>query len=99
MEPVLTLFWNAPWSAVSSRTVGALIEAGATSSFRDRRVSLYDLVCNLGDTHAMQAQREHAADPVTRDCLDDELDDLHTEHYRIRRAFARLLDVPHHHYA
>lgn len=102
---VVTLFWSAPWSALSSRTVGALVEAGATASatasrsLRARSFSLYDLMCNLDDAHAMQAQRERIADPVTLDSLDDELEDLHIEHLLIRRAFTGSLDAPHHHFA
>nr|WP_024126176.1 hypothetical protein [Streptomyces sp. FR1]AHE38794.1 hypothetical protein pFRL3_17c [Streptomyces sp. FR1] len=86
----VTLSWNAPWTALTSRMTGNLIDAGATGCVHSHRpASLYDLMCNLDDTRALRAVRDRATDPVTIAAVDGDLADLEAEHTGIRMALLR----------
>lgn len=90
MMSTVTLFWNAPWTALTSRMTGNLIGAGATGCVNSHRpASLYDLMCNLDDARALRAARARTTDPVTITAVDGDLADLDTEHTSVRLALLR----------
>ncbi|MEV7891585.1 hypothetical protein ACWD3I_25070 [Streptomyces sp. NPDC002817] len=96
---IVTLYWNAPWTALTSRMAGNLIDAGAIGCVNSHRpASLYDLMCNLEDARALRAVRARTTDAVTAAAVDGELADLDTEHTGIRLALLRTFgDSAHDH--
>ncbi|MFJ8676840.1 hypothetical protein [Streptomyces sp. NPDC093589] len=86
----LTFYWNAPWTALSSRLTGELIAVGASGCVNSSRPeSLYDLACNLDDTLTFRGVWDRTSDPVTLSVLAEDLADLHAERTGIRGALRR----------